>query len=161
MSEYKKLLDNIEKLQELGFNSVFNLDPYLLSIDDVAKNEAMANKHGFTKVSQLKLAVANKIKEFVHNPKGKDGKEANYGSDCSFTIVNNADGTGVTSKAYPNVLPLANELKMVDNLKGDWTNRAKQIIITFEIIPYNNLELQLATRQQSFARPTIYRHLAT
>ena len=37
MSEYKKLLDNIEKLQELGFNSVFNLDPYLLSIDDVAK----------------------------------------------------------------------------------------------------------------------------
>ncbi|MBK6330752.1 MAG: asparagine synthetase B [Bacteroidetes bacterium] len=34
-------------------------------ISDVAKNEAMAKKHGFTKVSQLKLAIAKKIKNFV------------------------------------------------------------------------------------------------
>ncbi len=34
-------------------------------IEDVKKNEAMAAKHGFKKVSQLKLAVAKKIKNFV------------------------------------------------------------------------------------------------
>lgn len=34
-------------------------------ITDVAKNEAMAKKHGFSKVSQLKLAISKKIKNFV------------------------------------------------------------------------------------------------
>lgn len=34
-------------------------------INDINKNEAMAKKHGFTKVSQLKLAIAKKIKNFV------------------------------------------------------------------------------------------------
>lgn len=34
-------------------------------IDDVRATEAMATKLGFSKVSQLKLAVANKIKEFT------------------------------------------------------------------------------------------------
>ncbi|HMN32847.1 MAG TPA: hypothetical protein PKA54_05695 [Chitinophagaceae bacterium] len=34
-------------------------------IEDEKKNEAMAAKHGFKKVSQLKLAVAQKIKNFV------------------------------------------------------------------------------------------------
>lgn len=33
--------------------------------DDVRANEAMAAKHGFKKVSQLKLAIAKKIREFV------------------------------------------------------------------------------------------------
>lgn len=33
--------------------------------EDVQKSEAMAAKHGFKKVSQLKLAVAQKIREFV------------------------------------------------------------------------------------------------
>jgi hypothetical protein len=33
--------------------------------DDVQRSEAMAAKHGFKKVSQLKLAVAKKIREFV------------------------------------------------------------------------------------------------
>jgi GH24 family phage-related lysozyme (muramidase)/LAS superfamily LD-carboxypeptidase LdcB len=86
----------------------------------------------FNYTLDVKNILDNKVKEFVHNPKGKDGNEANYGTDCSFTIVNNADGTGVTSKAYPNVNPAANELKMVENLSGDWVNRAKQMIITFE-----------------------------
>jgi len=35
--------------------------------DDVAANEAMAAKLGFTKVSKLKLAVAKTIREFVFN----------------------------------------------------------------------------------------------
>ena len=34
-------------------------------IDDVAANEAIATKWGFSKVSELKLAVAEKIKEYV------------------------------------------------------------------------------------------------
>lgn len=34
-------------------------------IDDVKNQEAMAHKHGFKKVSQLKLAVAQKIRNFV------------------------------------------------------------------------------------------------
>jgi hypothetical protein len=37
MSEYASLLKNVEKLQELGFKSEFDLSPYLLSVEDVAK----------------------------------------------------------------------------------------------------------------------------
>jgi hypothetical protein len=37
MSEYTNLLKNIEKLQELGFKSEFDLNPYLLSVEEVAK----------------------------------------------------------------------------------------------------------------------------
>ncbi len=33
--------------------------------EDVRTNEAMAAKHGYKKVSQLKLAVAKKIRDFV------------------------------------------------------------------------------------------------
>jgi hypothetical protein len=37
MSEYANLLKNVEKLQELGFKSEFDISPYLLSVEDIAK----------------------------------------------------------------------------------------------------------------------------
>jgi hypothetical protein len=45
------------------FYAAYNSAPWY--IEDVKKNEEMAKSHGFTKVSQLKLNVAKKIKEFV------------------------------------------------------------------------------------------------
>jgi hypothetical protein len=37
MIEFTKLLKNVEKLQELGFNSEFDISPFLLPVDDVIK----------------------------------------------------------------------------------------------------------------------------
>jgi hypothetical protein len=45
------------------FYAAYNQAPWY--VEEVKKNEAMAKKHGFSKVSTLKLAVAKKIKEFV------------------------------------------------------------------------------------------------
>jgi hypothetical protein len=45
------------------FYTAYHTAPWY--IEDVNKNEAMAKKHGFNKVSQLKLAIAKKIKDFV------------------------------------------------------------------------------------------------
>ncbi len=45
------------------FYAAYRSAPWYIA--DVAKNEAMAKKHGFSKVSQLKLAISKKIKNFV------------------------------------------------------------------------------------------------
>ncbi|MBK7689896.1 MAG: asparagine synthetase B [Bacteroidetes bacterium] len=45
------------------FYAAYRAAPWYIT--DVAKNEAMAKKHGFSKVSQLKLAISKKIKNFV------------------------------------------------------------------------------------------------
>jgi hypothetical protein len=45
------------------FYTAYHTAPWY--VEDVTKNEAMAKKHGFNKVSQLKLAIAKKIKDFV------------------------------------------------------------------------------------------------
>jgi hypothetical protein len=46
MSEYSKLLENVDKLQDLGFKSEFDLEPYLLSEDDVVKKIIMSKNPG-------------------------------------------------------------------------------------------------------------------
>lgn len=61
-------------------------------IEDVRTNEEMAAKHGFKKVSQLKLAVAKKIKEFVA---GGGFMFAMCSAPDSFDIALAAEGTDI------------------------------------------------------------------
>ena len=46
MSEYSKLLENVDKLQDLGFKSEFDLEPYLLPEDEVVKKILMSKNPG-------------------------------------------------------------------------------------------------------------------
>jgi hypothetical protein len=66
-------------------------------INDVKKNEAMAKKHGFEKVSQLKLAAAKKIKEFVI---GGGYLFAMCSATDSYDIALAAEGTDICEKMY-------------------------------------------------------------
>jgi len=66
-------------------------------INDVKKNEAMAQKHGFTKVSQLKLAVAKKLKEFII---GGGYLFAMCSATDSYDIALSAEGTDICEKMY-------------------------------------------------------------
>lgn len=66
-------------------------------IEDQKKNEAMAKKHGFAKVSQLKLAVAKKIKEFVI---GGGYLFAMCSATDSYDIALAAEGTDICEKMY-------------------------------------------------------------
>ncbi len=66
-------------------------------INDVKKNEAMAKKHGFKKVSQLKLATAKKIKEFVI---GGGYLFAMCSGTDSYDIALAAEGTDICEKMY-------------------------------------------------------------
>lgn len=61
-------------------------------MEDVRANEEMALKHGFKKVSQLKLAVAKKIKEFVA---GGGFMFAMCSAPDSFDIALAAEGTDI------------------------------------------------------------------
>ena len=68
----------------------------------------------------------------ILNPTDKDGKEAIY-TNCEAKYVNKSDGTGnVTSAAFGNIVPFPSQVKMVEDLTGDWVNRATTIIKTFE-----------------------------
>jgi GH24 family phage-related lysozyme (muramidase)/LAS superfamily LD-carboxypeptidase LdcB len=64
----------------------------------------------------------SEYKPIVKNPKGIDGKEAVYlEKDCNFRYVKTADGSsGVVNQ------------NMINNLSGDWINRARTIIKSFE-----------------------------
>jgi hypothetical protein len=66
-------------------------------IEEMNKNEAMAKKHGFQKVSQLKLAVAKKIREFVI---GGGYLFAMCSATDSYDIALAAEGTDICEKMY-------------------------------------------------------------
>lgn len=66
-------------------------------VDDVKKNESMAAKHGFAKVSQLKLAVAKKIKDFVI---GGGYLFAMCSATDSYDIALSAEGTDICDVMY-------------------------------------------------------------
>jgi hypothetical protein len=66
-------------------------------IEDVKKNEAMAKKHGFSKVSQLKLAISKKIKEFVI---GGGYLFAMCSATDSYDIALAAEGLDICEKMY-------------------------------------------------------------
>lgn len=77
------------------FYAAYHTAPWY--IDDVSRNEAMAKKHGFTKVSQLKLAIASKIKEFVI---GGGYLFAMCSATDSYDIALSADATDICEKMY-------------------------------------------------------------
>lgn len=66
-------------------------------IEDVKKNEAMAHKHGFDKVSQLKLAISKKIKEFVI---GGGYLFAMCSATDSYDIALAAEGLDICDKVF-------------------------------------------------------------
>lgn len=65
--------------------------------DDVNENEAVARKFGFSKVSQLKLAVAKKIRDFVA---GGGYLFAMCSAPDSFDISLAAEGVDICEKMY-------------------------------------------------------------
>ena len=83
-------------------------------LSDVAMQEALAKKHGFKKVSQLKLAVAKKINGFVA---GGGFLFAMCSAADSYDIALAADGTDICDVPYDNdpMDPTAqSKLKYVD-----------------------------------------------
>lgn len=66
-------------------------------IDQVAEYEAKAHEHGFGKVSQHKLAVANKIKDFVV---GGGFLFAMCSATDSYDIALSAEGVDICDKMY-------------------------------------------------------------
>jgi hypothetical protein len=66
-------------------------------INDKKKNEDMAKKHGFSKVSQLKLAVSKKIKNFVI---GGGYLFAMCSATDSYDIALAADGTDICAAMF-------------------------------------------------------------
>jgi hypothetical protein len=77
------------------FYAAYHTAPWY--IDDVKKNEAMAQKHGFTKVSQLKLAIAKKIKEFII---GGGYLFAMCSATDSYDVALSAESTDICEKMY-------------------------------------------------------------
>src|SRR5690606_11471145 len=66
-------------------------------IEDVKRQEQMAAKHGFRKVSQLKLAVAKKIRDFVA---GGGYLFAMCSATDSYDIALAADGLDICAVPY-------------------------------------------------------------
>jgi hypothetical protein len=66
-------------------------------IEDQKRNEAMAAKHGFNKVSQLKLASAKKIKDFII---GGGYLFAMCSATDSYDIALSAEGTDICHQVF-------------------------------------------------------------
>jgi GH24 family phage-related lysozyme (muramidase) len=84
----------------------------------------------------INLISETLIKPFVKNPKGIDGNEAVYTS-CEYKKIDQSDVknniiTDNTPDLYPNITPTKQQLDVAKNLKGDWVERAKTLIKTFE-----------------------------
>lgn len=77
------------------FYAAYHTAPWY--VEDVKKNEDMAHKHGFSKVSQLKLAVAKKIKDFVI---GGGYLFAMCSATDSYDITLAAEGTDICDVMY-------------------------------------------------------------
>ncbi|MCD6063284.1 MAG: asparagine synthetase [Flavipsychrobacter sp.] len=83
--------------------------------DDVKNNETIAAKHGFRKVSQLKLAVAKKIRDFVL---GGGYLFAMCSATDSYDIGLAAEGTDIADVPYDGDPPAGNVQQMLDFTKG-------------------------------------------
>lgn len=77
------------------FYAAYHTAPWY--VEEVQKNEAMAKKHGFAKVSALKLAVAKKIKAFVI---GGGYLFAMCSATDSYDIALSADGLDICERMY-------------------------------------------------------------
>ncbi|WP_276133869.1 hypothetical protein [Polluticoccus soli] len=82
--------------------------------EDVKNNEAIAAKHGFRKVSQLKLAVAKKIRDFVL---GGGYLFAMCSATDSYDIALAAENTDIADVPYDGDPPASNAQQMLDFTK--------------------------------------------
>ncbi len=83
--------------------------------EDVRSNEAMAAKHGFKKVSQLKLAVAKKIREFVA---GGGYLFAMCSATDTYDIALDAEGTDICDVPFDGDPMAANAQQKLDFTQG-------------------------------------------
>ena len=83
--------------------------------EDVRNNEETAAKHGFKKVSQLKLAVAKKIRDFVL---GGGYLFAMCSATDSYDIALSAEGTDIADVPYDGDSPAGNAQQMLDFTKS-------------------------------------------
>ena len=91
------------------FYAGYNTFPWY--IEDVKSNEAMAKKRGFNKVSQLKLAVAKKIKNFVI---GGGYLFAMCSATDSYDIALAAEGTDICDAIFDHDAANPNAQKELD-----------------------------------------------
>lgn len=83
--------------------------------EEVRTNEAMAAKHGFRKVSQLKLAVAKKIREFVA---GGGFLFAMCSATDSYDIALAAESTDICDIPFDGDPPAPNAQQQLDFVQG-------------------------------------------
>lgn len=83
--------------------------------EDVRSNEAIAAKHGFRKVSQLKLAVAKKIREFVA---GGGYMFAMCSATDSYDIALDAQNTDICDLPFDGDAMAPNAQQLIDFTQG-------------------------------------------
>ncbi|MDP4267303.1 MAG: asparagine synthetase B, partial [Bacteroidota bacterium] len=94
------------------FWAAYNQTPWYQ--EDVRVSEAMAKKHGFNKVSQLKLAVAKKIRDFVA---GGGFMFAMCSATDSYDIALSADGVDICDYMFDGDPADPNAQKKIDYSK--------------------------------------------
>lgn len=112
---------------------------------EVKENEEMAKKHGFSKVSQLKLAVAKKINEFVF---GGGFLFAMCSATDSYDIALAAEGVDICAEIYDHDAADPNMNNKLDFSKGYAFEKYK--------LTMNPMEYEFSTIDTYFTRQQQY-----
>ena len=81
MNSYNQMLENIDKLQNLGFSSEFDIQPYLLSEDDVAKKIILLKAPNMSKedidliIDSEKISIDKVIKEIEAESEAENSRD--------------------------------------------------------------------------------------
>lgn len=105
-------------------------------LEDVANQEAMAKKHGFKKVSQLKLAVAQKIRDFVA---GGGYLFAMCSATDSYDIALAAAGTDICEEPFDGDPASPNAQGQLDYTKS-FAFKDFQLMTNPAIYEYSNID---------------------
>lgn len=105
--------------------------------EDVRTNEAMAAKHGFKKVSQLKLAVAKKIRDFVA---GGGYLFAMCSATDTYDIALAAEGTDICDLPFDGDPP-APDAQQKLNYEACFAFKNFQLITTPYVYEYSNIDV--------------------
>lgn len=82
MNSYNKMLENIDALQNLGFSSEFDIQPYLLSEDEVAKKIIMAKAPNMSKedvdliIDSEEISIDKVIKEIDDESESENSRDS-------------------------------------------------------------------------------------
>ncbi len=105
--------------------------------EEVRTNEAMAAKHGFKKVSQLKLAVAKKIRDFVA---GGGYLFAMCSATDTYDIALAADGTDICDVPYDGDPPDPNAQQKL-NYNNCFAFKNFTLITSPYVYEYSNIDV--------------------